>query len=256
MMTSDSMLRTRLRLFVLVAAVAAAATGVLQTASASSPSLAMQACVGRSSIAGSTWTFTAGSPSLISGQVSTSVCSLGTTADDGIPPVIGKPSAPPPPPIASGDKNPVDNVLWAGSVADGALCQIYTNDLIPCGPFLAPESLVASTIDLSGSGTFSCAGVGNGSLASPSLSDEIAAGNIQNIVSTDTGYPGIDNSARIVWSATFKAGIGLLHGTLFGADDPAATPEAVSGVVVVHCNASGRRLLTASLLHMASMPLT
>jgi hypothetical protein len=53
--------------------------------------------------------------------------------------------------------------------------------------------------------------------------------------------------------------VGRLTGTLFGFDDPTATPEPVSGVIEVHCNPlgqSGGRQITVSLLRTPSLPVT
>ncbi|MHB8512065.1 MAG: hypothetical protein ACYDCC_07760 [Actinomycetota bacterium] len=238
--------------------VVALTLGILATlggASAHASDQSVALCAGQSVASNGGFTFSGGGTGILNGTPPSSICSIATTVDSGIPPVVGTPGTPSSPPVANGDTDPFDNAGWVGDTVVGAVCQSYTNILFPCGPWLAPESLVVSTLNLSGTGDFSCA-TGNGSLESPSLSNETGTG--QNVLSTEVGYPGIDNSAYIVWNASFTAGIGQLTGTLYGADQSSATPEPVSGLIVVNCNdPSGGALPNAVVgLSMPSMPLS
>lgn len=242
------------KLGVLAATVAATSGAAITMVPASAQQQSEQTCVGTSTSSGGTWSFDAGTAAFPP-SATTTACSLATTTDDGVPPAVGTLSLPDltSAPLLNGDTNPVDTVSWAVGALVVSYCAAYANALPLCDGGLQEESLAASTLAISGTGTFSCANGGNGTLASPSLADEEAGGG--NVINTGTGYTGVDNTANIVWSAAFSNGVGQVTGTLYGS--PGSTPEPVTGVIAVNCRAaSGSAPNTLSLLTFPSMPVT
>jgi len=119
-----------------------------------------------------------------------------------------------------------------------SVCSLATSAYPPFplpGPFLQYESLGASTLNLSGTGSFTCANNGTGTLASGS---QLSGA---NAINTGTGGYNGHTSANIVWQATFAGGVGRLTGTLHGAT---GSTQPVTGVIILKCKGGGHDAVT------------
>lgn len=128
------------------------------------------------------------------------------------------------------------NLLNSGQVkTDTTNCSFFTSYWIDAPGYVVNigaypvVGLAASQLALQGSGDFSCANGGNGTLASPPV-DLSSKSNVLDSVSGGT-YA----TAVVQWTAVFSGGTGQLTGTLYGiqGDSP---PQPVQGTITVDCN--------------------